>query len=247
MPSEEFTVNDGKFLIVGHATRCWQTSSRRTMLSNIPSAFLVRKVSKLGKISQQLYRWEFEDEKTPIPDDVKETFWQTFPSLAAYAIYDKHQLAIAKINVEEYCGYGWHSPPDVVSRWMGRNKYFYKLKDLDRHAREQRVEEAKNRRLEMQAQWYADDNMSAVFDVAMQPIRPTVTESSALQQLRDLDRKISKLKNEIFSAHKHENMSIEYKNMKELESKFNKLVKDNFDTLPKNGLGMIALYTPLNI
>lgn len=242
MDSEQQQILNGKYILVGHGTNVWWSKNRRSWLANRPNALLVRKILKSGKISPQLFSWPFEDNKNQVPCELNEHFWKIFPSLMAYSIYDKHQLKIAEKNVEEYCGYGSPSIPEVVSHWMNDNKYFWELSTANKIDRENRIADAKNCGLELQSQLFADENLSGIFDSMMQPIDVQKENLDFMSQLRILDKKISSLNHEIYSAHKYEDMSSERSICLKLEQQFNKLVKEHFEEIPKNGLGMISLY-----
>lgn len=176
-------------LIIGYKTQKIRSNSTGCTLSNHVHNLFIRKIDENDKISNLLHEIELND----FEQDFKNRFLQVFKSSSDYFLYDQIQLSIAKDILDQYDT----DAPDSVTYYMNDNKYYWDMRYMLRAGRENKRIEARQNILAMQEQWYKDENLSAIFDVAMSS--PVLRES----RNKDIQKKIEEKEREIRKIDKY--------------------------------------------
>lgn len=231
--AEQYVMEGSAFKVVGYATQA--TASRRTgcTFGNEPYQLVVQKRTKSGW-GKQL----FVCERADMSATAWEQFWELFPLMKGYAFYDFCQDRIARALVEQYGS----APPDSANWFIDRNPYWAHYRNTAVQEREERIYQAKQNRLAMQAWLYRDDPMLGAFSKvgnALPVTEPGVQEKIA--QARELDLKIGKVTRQIVDSHCFEDMTLEVAERYELKRKLSALIADVAPYL-RDSLGFVRLY-----
>jgi hypothetical protein len=197
-------------LIIGYRTQKIRSNRTGCTLSNHVHNLLIRKIDENGKISNWLHEIELKD----FAQDFKSRFWQVFKSSSDYFLYDQIQLAVAKDILDQYDTHA----PDSVTYYMNDNKYYWDMRYMLKAGRENKRLEARQNILAMQEQWYKDENLSAIFDVAMSSPVPRESKNKDIQkEIEEKEREIRKIDKYLSTAVSIESTWIEKENKLKLE------------------------------
>lgn len=231
--AEQYVMEGSAFKVVGYATSVAFSSRTGCIFGNEPHQLVVQKRTKSGW-SKQL----FVCEKTDMPAKAWQQFWGLFPLMKGYAFYDFCQDRIARALVEQYGS----NPPDSANWFIDRNPYWTHYRNTAVQEREERIYQAKQNRLAMQAWVYRDDPMLGAFSKvgnALPVAEPSVQEKIA--QARELGLKIEKVTRQITDSHRFEDMTFEVAERYELKRKLSALMGDIAPYL-RDSLGFVQLY-----
>ena len=104
--------------------------------------------------------------------------------------------------------------------------------------RDERIEEAHKSVMENYVKFHEGSSwLNNMFDMMSQP--KTVQKCNYINELRHLYSNIHRLKNQINTAHKFEDMRSEYEEYVMYESKFNSIIYENQHQLPRHNIGFI--------
>lgn len=197
-------------LIVGYKTQKIRSNRTGCTLSNHIHNLLIRKIDKNGKISN----WLHEIELNNFEQDFKTRFWQVFKSSSDYFLYDQIQLAVAKDILDQYDT----DAPDSVTYYMNDNKYYWDMRYMLKAGRENKRIEARQNILAMQEQWYKDENLSAIFDVAMSASISRESKNKDIKkEIEEKEREIRKIDKYLSTAVSIESTWIEKEDKLKLE------------------------------
>lgn len=175
--------------IVGYKTQKIRSNRTGCTLSNHVHNLFIRKIDDNGNISNWLHEKELND----FEQDFKTRFWQVFKSSSDYFLYDQIQLAVAKDILDQYDT----DAPDSITYYMNDNKYYWYMRYMLKAGRENKRIEARQNILAMQEQWYKDENLCAIFDVAMS------TSISRESKNKDIKKEIEEKEREIRKIDKY--------------------------------------------
>jgi len=197
-------------LIIGYKTQKIRSNRTGCTLSNHIHNLLIRKIDKNGKISN----WLHEIELNNFEQDFKTRFWQVFKSSSDYFLYDQIQLAVAKDILDQYDT----DAPDSITYYMNDNKYYWDMRYMLKAGRENKRIEARQNILAMQEQWYKDENLSAIFDVAMSASISRESKNKDIKkEIKEKEREIRKIDKYLSTAVSIESTWIEKEDKLKLE------------------------------
>lgn len=198
----------GSSLVIGVQTKAKRSNRTGCILLNELSSILVQRYVK-GK----LISWVYDTPIRELNYEERNDFWQIFKSKEEFLVYDKVQFDVAKGLLDEY---GLYLPETLAYCTYG-NVHYSGLRENSSRIREERRYQARNRILEVQGEWFKDDNMAGVFDALMShtPKRAILNDVEELIKAKRLE--ISKINNYLSTAHKHESTHIERVDKRKLE------------------------------
>jgi hypothetical protein len=251
---QENDTTEGNLLIVGLQTSVWSMNHNHfAWLANSPKYLLVHKIGKTGKPGQAIYMWPLQDGKhvkgkmTTVDRDIAKKFKDVYPKLRCYSIYDRHQLEIAKDNVDSFCGYGWSlsNMPETVSRWMNNNPYFWDLRHKSKVQMEERIYEARQKNLQLVADLYRDEDLSGVFSALMSGGSHRNAEPGSYKEMcTEVSEKmaeVNRIERYIASTPRIGLDWTDAQELRDAERALDNAVAKYRDYLPKTGLGTVDL------
>jgi len=199
----------GDFIVVGYQTKRLRSRHTGCTLSNELNGLYVRKVVN-GKVSNWLHHIDFYR----LEPEERQDFWTIFQSKTEYTSYDNIQYEVAKDVLNEY---ELHAP-DSVTVYLNNNKHYWDMRYKYAVTKENRRMEAHNRILELQGEWYKDENLSAIFDVAMSAsIKPEAVKEDVMTVIRGKELEVKKINAYLSTASKYEATWIEKEDRAKLE------------------------------
>ena len=206
----------GSSLVIGIQTKAKRSNRTGCILINDLSSILVQRYVK-GK----LVSWVYDTPIRELSYEERNDFWQIFKSKEEFLVYDKIQFNVAKGLLNEYGAY----LPENLAYCTYNNTHYSGLRENSSREREERRYQARNRILEVQGEWFKDDNMSGVFDSLMShtPKRVILNDVEELIKAKRLE--VSKINNYLATAHKYEATYIEKVDKRKLEQEIFMLEK----------------------
>ena len=232
-----------RILIVGFFSSFIRMCKERdTALDNKPIALIFSRYTKTGKIKKGYYYW-YNEYEPKNQEYLNFYLWKQFQNEYKYhpasELREIHRKEFALLAAQEYSGYGWHHRdiPDVVFRYMEGTNFLDLVRKFN-FDRDNRIEEARKSVIENYVKFHEGSSwMNAMFDTMSQP--KTVQKCNYINELRYLYSNIQRLKNQINTAHKFEDMRSEYEEYVMYESKFNSIIHENQHQLPRHNIGFI--------
>ena len=229
-PDEHFVVQDAtgaNWVVVGYRKHAARSNRTGCIFGCEPRWLIVSKQLKSGAPGKAMLFWHQRE----MPPAAWQKFDELFPLMESFARHRKHQRECAKDLVQEY----ERNPPDAANWYINRNPYWGDERDNFIRNRENRRYEARQKILQTQADWYADEDLSGVFNALMSYTPPPDQGDVAqrIQAARDLKSKYLRLRGEIFRAHRYEDMRFECKEAREMKDQLDKMVSELAPHLPK--------------
>jgi hypothetical protein len=251
---QENDTTEGNLLIVGLQTTVWSSRHNHfAWLANCPKYLLVHKIGKTGKPSKVIYMWPLEHGKhvtgkmSVVDYDIAQTFHALYPKLRCYSIYDRHQLEIAQDNVESFGGYGWSlsNIPDVVSRWMGGNPYFWDLHHKSQVELADRIYQGRQKNLQLLADLYRDEDLSGVFSAVMSGAGRKSSEPGSYKEMctevAEKMAEVNRIERYIATTPRIGLDWTDAQELRDAEKALNSAVTKYRDYLPRTGIGTVDL------
>lgn len=206
-----------KMLVVGFKTKKIRSTRTGCTLSNHVNSLFIRNIDDNGKLSN----WMHEIEMYGFEPEFRNAFWEIFKSKSEYAFYDSVQFGIAKEVLDQY---DMHAP-DSVTCYLNDNKYYWDMRYTTAASRENKRLEARNQILTMQETWYKDENLSAIFDVAMSSsvFKNEKSQAELQEIINGKQREIREINKYLSNASGLEDLWLEKEDKQKLQSELNKL------------------------
>lgn len=202
-----FLIDD--FLVIGYATKALRSNRTGCILTNHVEDLYIQKI-----VNNKVGGWVYKVEFYRLDRNIREEFWTVFKSKPEYSFFDKVQYYIAKDILNEY---DFHAP-DSVTVYLNDNKYYWDMRTKTKIERENKRFEARNRILEVQAEWFKDENLSGVFDAAMSYNIPKETvKEDVLEVIKGKEFELKKINDYLRNATRFESTFIEKSDRDKLE------------------------------
>lgn len=199
--------------VTGYQTQSLRLRQTGDTVSNWPHYLVVRKILKSGKLSSKQYLQPINE----LDSTAREMFWSVFKQLPEYQFHLQIQQDMANDIFREY---GWNIPENVAT-YFSHNKALWDRVMYAKISRDNKRLDAKTRILEVQEQFYRDENLSGVFDAYMSH-QPVVEKGDKTQRILELRYEIRKLDEQLMQMSSIEAKWVEREErdrlMKELHS-----------------------------
>lgn len=192
--------------IVGFTTRLFWTSMSITPYDFSFNSLIIQKTTKTGKIQKGVFllfiRGVPDTQTERLSEETEAAFWESIKNHIAHRMIKKFINDIARENANEY----WHKQekiPRIVMEHLEYTTDFCKMMDELVWKRERERDEAGQRRLETDAKIFREEINDAIDRYSgRDPLLPA--PPSPVGSLQDQYNKVTKLFNEILTAHKYE-------------------------------------------